>query len=1098
MPLLQFVSNACCSVLYLGLARWRYLKPLALYPAQQRNLRPEMYPESAFQFAVVIPASRPADTLVDLVRKLAEAGVPAIVVVDDGNAAQYQDVLSGAAAVRSVHVLRHAVTLGRGAALKTAIDYAVCLLGDMASIVTADADSQADDILRVAAALRECPGSLILGCRSSSREASLRRRVEGIASRGIAYALSRQKLADPQTGLRGIPAKLLGALLTLDASGPGFEFEMLMAARQLGVPIAEIPIQATWHPGPLSPVKAAVHGMFIAKTRTGPVWLFCALAAIVFAIIVGVEVHGFTTSKLFSQDIWFPLGLKRFMRYAAGFLVLAVPLLVLVPWSFAGVIASLLLVLTIFAVGPLPPLATAFFLISACALGSTLLGRKRCESVDVHLCATLLGMGVYIFVMTFLARLPVNYPVVWGVLVAVPIAFDFQGVRQRLTYWLSTVRGVALQSGWERAAFAFLAFILVAHWFVTIKPEAGVDALAVHLAVPMNIAGHHRMTYVPNRFLWSVMPMGADWSYSIVYLWGGEYASRLLNFSMLLAIVGLVYCAARRWVSRGTAFLLAASFAASPIVQVVTGSLFVENLLAALVLGMMTAIWHFGETGDRKFLFLAMGLGGTAMATKLGALAFVLIALPFAMAEMVRHWKSLGRRPLATCALAFLLLLMAGLPPYVIAWRTTRDPIFPYHNRQFPSNVVGPDVSFDDARFHIPLRLRTLYIMTFHSSQAYEGQDGSFGFQYLIVASLAILGLLVVKGRPALSGAVLAVGAAVLIMRSQPNARYLYPAMPVLLVPFAGLLGWMNVNQRWMYRTLIASIVICTAFDTYFLPSGSYWHKEFFARLPFSHAERERNIGETAPVRRVIAYYNQHHPHSTVLLTGESSIAGLEGDIYMNHWHQYPTQERLNGAKKLADMFRLIQSWKIDYFISRKPSPGDEVKPPMLRALLDVCTTPEFEFGDYYLAHLDPGCDPREVTARPPANPILVPHGDYDDFDPAIALVGEWERDTQFADAYHHTITYTDAPGAGIRFAFEGKSVTYMFTKAPNRGIASITIDHTAKGNLDLYSPNVEWQSRYTFCCLSAGRHLLEISVTGRKHPKSSGTFLDLDSFIVR
>ena len=74
---------------------------------------------------------------------------------------------------------------------------------------------------------------------------------------------------------------------------------------------------------------------------------------------------------------------------------------------------------------------------------------------------------------------------------------------------------------------------------MALKPEIGTDGLAMHLAIPMNIAANHRMTFEPARFLWAVMPMGADWAYSIVYLLGGEYAAHLLNFAMLAIVAGL-------------------------------------------------------------------------------------------------------------------------------------------------------------------------------------------------------------------------------------------------------------------------------------------------------------------------------------------------------------------------------------------------------------------------------------------------------------------------------------------------------------------------------------------------------------------------------
>ena len=63
-----------------------------------------------------------------------------------------------------------------------------------------------------------------------------------------------------------------------------------------------------------------------------------------------------------------------------------------------------------------------------------------------------------------------------------------------------------------------VVFVLLAQWFVALKPETGTDGLAMHLAIPLDILNHHRMTFEPSRFLWAVMPMGADWAYSIAAL----------------------------------------------------------------------------------------------------------------------------------------------------------------------------------------------------------------------------------------------------------------------------------------------------------------------------------------------------------------------------------------------------------------------------------------------------------------------------------------------------------------------------------------------------------------------------------------------------
>ena len=75
--------------------------------------------------------------------------------------------------------------------------------------------------------------------------------------------------------------------------------------------------------------------------------------------------------------------------------------------------------------------------------------------------------------------------------------------------------------------------------------------------------------------------------------------------------------------------------------------------------------------------------------------------------------------------------------------------------------------------------------------------------------------------------------------------------------------------------------------------------------------------------------------------------------------------------------------------------------------------------------------------------------------------------------------------------------MTYVFTRAANRGIAAVTIDGAAKGTIDLYSVDPEWQTSAVFTGLGAGRHLLVIRVTGESRAGSTGKYVDLDAFKV-
>src|SRR4051794_30123890 len=203
------------------------------------------------RLAVVIPAYRPSAGIIDLIRKLTEKRLPAVIIVDDGSGPDFRDIFEQAAAFPTVQVLRHAVNLGKGAALKTAFNHVLCTIPDLTGVVTADADGQhhPDDIERVAAALLARPEALVLGARAFEGDVPLRSKIGNIATRKLMHALLGQRLTDTQTGLRGIPASLLPRLLRLEATGYEFELEMLIAAHQLAVPVVEQTIQTIYEPG---------------------------------------------------------------------------------------------------------------------------------------------------------------------------------------------------------------------------------------------------------------------------------------------------------------------------------------------------------------------------------------------------------------------------------------------------------------------------------------------------------------------------------------------------------------------------------------------------------------------------------------------------------------------------------------------------------------------------------------------------------------------------------------------------------------------------------------------------------------------------------
>jgi len=199
--------------------------------------------------AVLIPAYNPDPQLVSLVRQLqATRQFRQIIVVNDGSQADREPIFQQLAVLPEVTVLRHAVNLGKGAALKSGFNYFCWALPDCQGVVTADADGQhlAADIVRVAQRLEASPDGLIVGARKFREEVPLRSRFGNLATRYMFRVLVGSKLSDTQSGLRGIPRSFARELIGLKTGRYEFELDMLLQCKHNNIRIIEQPIDTVY------------------------------------------------------------------------------------------------------------------------------------------------------------------------------------------------------------------------------------------------------------------------------------------------------------------------------------------------------------------------------------------------------------------------------------------------------------------------------------------------------------------------------------------------------------------------------------------------------------------------------------------------------------------------------------------------------------------------------------------------------------------------------------------------------------------------------------------------------------------------------------
>jgi len=1172
---------------------------------------------SLHDIAIVIPAYRPGDALTGVVRELARVGFRAIVVIDDGSGPAYAEVFQAVSEMDGVHVLRHAVNLGKGAALKSGINFALCEFAGLEGVVTVDADGQHKpaDVLKVAAHLHSHPDSLVLGARRFEGPVPFRSRFGNSVTKRVLQLLVGANLRDTQTGLRGIPASFAASLLRLTPSGYDFELDMLVAAHRASIAIVEEPIETVYEPGNKSShfnplldsmrvyfifvrfcsvslatalldnlafyivykhgagiLGAQVAGrcvavlfnylmlrwaVFHARDRHSSVlprylvmvlasgvasyagitlmvqtthipaqwakilvesllffanfalerdWVFTrsggepeapgvALplarpllwAALLIPIVV--EIVCFGRAHLFSQPTWSAEGLRHFEHYGGWFLAGACLLGIFARRYFIPVSIAAILLLSVRAVGPVPVGAVLLLVFSATIIGRLLFG----AGTEARL-AFPAGLAVLSLAIFLTSRLPVHYPLTYLVALLLPLAPGYRHSRRLAVEWFDYLRPSRRWTTSEYAGFAACVFLLGAYWLIALKPEVSTDGLDMHMAIAADMAMHHLFTFDFRAFVWALQPMGADWCYSVAFMLGGEYAARLLNFAMLVSLAVLLFQACRQFVSTAVAAFLTALFLSTPIVLLVTGSMFVENFVAAIALAAVTALWRFRKTASPRYLLLSMLLLGVSAGFKLGAVTVVLFALPYIATAVWKLWPRLGERRRWLIPLAVLILLAVAAAPYANAWIRTGNPLFPYANQRFRSPLVASDPHspflIRDPRYTQPLTWRTPAALTFATHLYYEGQDGSFGFQYLLLLPVILLCLISTGSFEGRSAGVIGFGGAVLMAATVPNARYFYPLLPFLTIGAGAALGWMRHRYGRTFAVAIAATGAAAALNIWFLPCSDWYHRDFYSVPIFSEKGRQAYLRQNGAVREAVAYLNRTDRTDPVVFTDGSQIAGLIPPAYTMEWHDYQFFTRVWSCHRPQELIQLLNQLRIRLLVV--DADGLNRRPFTYNAVISACGRTVYNTGNYSVVALRPDCE-----AVLNAMVGVLRAGYHDDVDPGITYDGIWIHDRRFPATYGGTVAYCDTASCDFRFSMMGTGFRYVYTNAPNRGKAEIFVDGALRATVDLYSPDIRWQTWTTVSGLPAGIHQVSVRVAHRRDAASTGYFVDVDAIEV-
>lgn len=196
----------------------------------------------------LIPAYQPDSVLIDLAGELKNNGF-AVVVVDDGSSESSGGVFR--ALKSEATVLRHDRNLGKGAAIKTGLDYIYDNVSAPYIVITVDADGQhrIPDAVRVCREAFRHPDSLILGSRRFTGKVPLRSRLGNRITQRVFRLASKKDVSDTQTGLRAFSERLIPRLLTVEGSRYEYEMNVLMRFADEDIPMREVFIETVYVDG---------------------------------------------------------------------------------------------------------------------------------------------------------------------------------------------------------------------------------------------------------------------------------------------------------------------------------------------------------------------------------------------------------------------------------------------------------------------------------------------------------------------------------------------------------------------------------------------------------------------------------------------------------------------------------------------------------------------------------------------------------------------------------------------------------------------------------------------------------------------------------
>ena len=561
----------------------------------------------------------------------------------------------------------------------------------------------------------------------------------------------------------------------------------------------------------------------------------------------------------------------------------------------------------------------------------------------------LAGLVLGIGLISVTAAMKIHFSGVYAIALVGPLLLAWRTTKTSIVraYEFVSARGThsLTESGW----IALMLAVFAIYAFMVARPEVGYDSQTMHMQIAMLMQDSHRFRFDVERYLWAVMPMGADWAYAFAFVLGGENAARGTNLAFAIVACAIVYALARRHASRDVSLAMVTLLASTPLMVAETSSLYVENLLGAFLLAALYAVLALRDkvAPPSQAIAIFFLLAAGAMQTKVIG---VLWLAPLAAYGALIALRAPRATPDARTTLAVAGALAIGAWPYINAWMRTGSPVFPFMNRIFRSPLADSTTSFDNPMYRIPLGPTSLHDLFLDSHRFLEGADGAAGLHWLLLLPLVAIALVRRKPPEIVACTVLFAFYGVAVYMQQAYLRYLFPGFLLLAV----LGAWASepfVGARRVALLLLGGVLV--VLNVRFIPSGNWPNAQLCPMCAFDRFAREDFTATYMGDRIVADYLNRNLRDARVgfLMLNAPSPAGYVGYSRSSNWHDDQFYKLMVTTKSADDVEAAVRKYGLTHIVYRTMSP--EMENEALKAYR-ARTEPVWKYRDFVVAKVPP------------------------------------------------------------------------------------------------------------------------------------------------